>query len=84
MGTNVKNAKMKQQNTNTRRTSLSEIFDPNSQYVKDLAQQFEQQYRAEFDIILRLSNKYDCCFTDIDSAQLDETDIDDYKKVQQR
>lgn len=66
---------------NVRRTSLSEIFDPNSQYIKDLAQQFEQQYGAEFDIILRLSDKYDCCFDDIGPAQLDENDIKDYKKV---
>jgi plasmid maintenance system antidote protein VapI len=69
---------------NVRRTSLSEIFDPNSQYVKDLAQQFEQQYGAEFDIILRLSNKYDCCFADIDPAQLDPQDIEDYKRVKAR
>lgn len=69
---------------NVRRTSLSEIFDPNSQYITDLAQQFDQLYGAEFDIILRLSNKYGCCFADIDPTQLDATDVDDYKKVQQR
>ena len=72
---------MNQQNSNTRRTSLSEIFDPNSQYIKDLAQQFDQQYGAEFNAILRLSHKYDCCFADIDPTQLDESDIEDYKKV---
>jgi len=69
---------------NVKRTSLSEIFDPNSQYIADLAQQFDQQYGAEFDIILRLSNKYGCSFANIDPAQLDTQDIEDYKKVQQR
>lgn len=66
---------------NVRRTSLSEIFDPNSQYITDLAQQFDQQYGAEFDIVLRLSNKYGCCFADIDPTQLDATDIEDYELV---
>lgn len=66
---------------NVRRTSLSEIFDPNSQYITDLAQQFDQQYGAEFNIILRLSNKYGCCFADIDPTQLDATDIEDYELV---
>jgi hypothetical protein len=69
---------------NVRRTSLSEIFDPNSQYIKDLAHQFDQQYGAEFDIILRLSNKYGCSFADIDPAQLDTTDLKDYRRVQAR
>ena len=69
---------------NVRRTSLSEIFDPNSEYIKDLAQQFDQQYGAEFDIVLRLSDKYDYCFADIDPNQLDETDIEDYKKAKAR
>jgi len=75
---------MKQQNTNIRRTSLREIFDPNSEYIKDLAQQFNQQYGAEFDIILRLSNKYGCSFADIDPTQLNANDIEDYEKVKAR
>lgn len=69
---------------NVKRVSLSEIFDPNSQYIKDLAQQFDKQFGAEFDTILRLSDKYDCAFADIDPAQLDDTDVEDYWKAQSR
>lgn len=69
---------------NVKRTSLSEIFNDNSQYVKDLAQQFDQQYGAEFNTILCLSEKYNCAFTDIDPAQLDSEDREDYRKAQLR
>ena len=69
---------------NVNRVSLSEIFEPNSQYISDLAQQFDKQYGVEFDTILRLSNKYNCAFADIDSAQLDPEDVADYQKVQKR
>jgi len=69
---------------NVRRVSLSEIFDDNSQYINDLTQQFDQQYGAEFEAILRLSEKYRCAFADIDPAQLDPEDVADYRKAQKR
>ena len=58
--------------------SLDEIFDPNSKYIADLANKFMSQYGSEFDVIVRLSKKYDCAFVDIDPEQLEDCDVDDY------
>lgn len=64
--------------------SLDEIFDPNSKYIADLANTFMSQYGSEFDIIVRLSEKYGCAFADIDPEQLEDCDVDDYWRAFKR
>ena len=58
--------------------SLDEIFDPNSKYIAELADTFMDRYGAEFDAMVRLSEKYGCAFVDIDPENLEECDVDDY------
>lgn len=64
--------------------SLDEIFDPNSQYIAGLASVFMNRYGTEFDIIMKLSEKYGCAFADIDPENLDDCDVDDYWKAFRR